>query len=65
MTSIDLRTVPGSHLQDVPDRCGGCGKRLCVDLGGTVFGEVDGLPVCLHCEVPEAYWSAYDARRTA
>lgn len=62
MTTIDLRSVPGGHLQDIPERCGRCGKRLVADIGGTVFGEVDALRVCLNCDTPEAYWSAYDAR---
>jgi hypothetical protein len=50
--SITTRSVA---YETVDDRCRQCGKRLCVDLGGGYFGEVDGPTFCLDCGVqPEA-----------
>lgn len=61
MTTLDLRTWQG-HVEDVPDRCPRCFKKLLADVGPDAFGTVTDGRWCPNCDVPEARWSAYDGR---
>lgn len=60
--SAAFRLVPVDY-ETVEQRCR-CGKKLCIDVGGSVAGEVDALLFCVDCGVltPESNWALFGAR---
>lgn len=66
MTASHPQHVAGLTTADVVFettrfRCRGCGKALALDVGGSVFGDVEGQLICFNCD-PVPQTSAWDAR---